>query len=479
MDAGIPLHNDSQNVPLVCDVDGTLLKTDLLAESFRALLLQKPLEALAALRRIKNRAAFKRYVAERITLDIATLPVNHDVLELVKEARAQGRKVYLASASDRIYIEALARHYDGLFDGVFASNGTVNLKGETKAQVLCDAFGEGGFDYVGDSSCDVPVWQKARAAIVAGSGSVARKAAGQLPHIRTLGKQSSLSDYAKALRVHQWSKNMLVFVPTVMAHKLSAQHLLPALTAFFSFCFCASSAYLLNDWFDIDHDRQHPEKQHRTLASAKLSMVRSLQLVPLLLVMSAGLAALLPKPFLMTLTAYYALTLAYSLWLKHTVLIDVITLACLYGIRIIAGAALGIPLSEWLVAFSFFLFLSLAMVKRCAELINCASEGKDKPAGGRGYILNDIPAVFSMATASGYVAVLVLAFYIQNPEVSALYTYPRHLWGACLILTYWISRVLLLTSRGEMHEDPVIFAMTDRVSLTCGVALATLIWASV
>jgi 4-hydroxybenzoate polyprenyltransferase/phosphoserine phosphatase len=470
---------DTRNVPLILDVDGTFLKTDLLAESFRALLLQKPAKAFAALQLIGNRAAFKQYVAENITLDIAKLPVNKDILAIAKQARVQGRRVYLASASDRIYIEPLARHYPDLFDGVFASNGAVNLKGETKAKVLCDAFGAGGFDYAGDSLSDFPVWQKARKVIVvSNTRSVSEKVALQFPQALILEGHNGLIEHMKAMRIHQWSKNLLIFVPTIMAHLLAPSQLLPALIAFFSFSFCASSVYLLNDWFDIDSDRQHPEKQHRTFASGNLSVIRGMQLILLLLALSLALALQLPKEFVITLTAYYSLTLAYSLWLKHLAIIDVIVLACLYGIRIISGAALGVHLSEWLVVFSFFLFLGLAMVKRCAELINCAAEGKDRPAG-RGYILGDIPAAFCMATASSYVAVLVLAFYIQSPEVKLLYTYPKHLWGACVILTYWVSRVLMLTSRGEMHEDPVIFAMTDRASLICGALLGALIWTSV
>jgi 4-hydroxybenzoate polyprenyltransferase len=252
---------------------------------------------------------------------------------------------------------------------------------------------------------------------------------------------------------------------------------LPALIAFFSFSLCASSAYLVNDLLDLDADRGHPFKRQRKLASGNLSLVRGAQLICGLLVASLALALLLPGKFLLALVIYYAVTLSYSLWLKHAALIDVMTLACLYGIRILSGAALGITLSDWLVVFSFFLFLSLAMIKRCAELINCVADGRQQPMG-RGYALRDITPIFNMATASGYVAVLVLALYIHNPDVYALYTHPKYLWGVCLVLAYWISRVLLLTSRGQMNEDPVIFATTDRASLLCGIVLAVLAWAS-
>lgn len=477
--ASMPVANDDDSrIPLVVDVDGTLITSDILAESYRMFLLHKPTQALVALTTLSDRAAFKKKIADSVDLDMQKLPFNPQVMALVAKAKADGRKVYLASASDRKYVEALAEALQ-LFDGVFASDGALNLKAEAKARVLCEAFGEKGFDYVGDGVGDFAVWQKSREVIVVGTSAyVAREAKLRFPHARILGKPIGIADYARALRVHQWSKNLLIFVPTVMAHLLTWAHLLPAIIAFFSFSFCASSVYLLNDWFDLDDDREHPVKQHRMLASGGLSLLKGTELIIITLLASVGLALTLPEEFLMVLAVYYALTFAYSLWLKHLVLVDVITLASLYGIRLISGASFGVELSEWLVAFSFFLFLSLALLKRYAELAARAAEGRNAPAG-RGYEARDTSAIFSMATASAYIAVLVMALYIQNPLVTKLYASPQWLWGCCIILIYWVSHLLLLTARGKMNEDPVIFVMTDSTSLVCGGLMGMVLWASI
>ena len=467
-------HMDERTIPLVVDVDGTLLKTDLLAESFRALLLSKPLQALRALGSIRSRAAFKRRVAQAVTLDLETLPMHQDVLALMKQAKAQGRPVYLASGADAIYVEALAARL-GFLDGVFASDGITNLTRTHKARLLCTKFGAKGFDYIGNEHADFKVWNEARKVlVVATAGRIAEKAKSRYRDVELVGKPTQARTYIRAMRVHQWAKNLLIFVPMVMAHAVAPSQLLLGVMAFFSFSCCASAVYLLNDWADIDHDRKHPTKRDRTFASGALSLAQGAKLVMLLLMISLLLGLWLPPAFLPALGVYFLLTLSYSLWLKHHAIIDVMTLACLYGIRLLCGAALGVALSDWLVAFSVFLFLSLAMIKRCAELHNCIAQGRSKPMG-RGYQLSDVNVMFAMATASGYVAVLVLAFYLQSPDVSMLYSYPKQLWGACLILAYWISRVLLLTARGQMNEDPVTFAVTDRASLACAVLLGLLL----
>jgi 4-hydroxybenzoate polyprenyltransferase/phosphoserine phosphatase len=469
---------NEKDVPLVVDIDGTLLLTDLLAESFRLLMLREPLKALKGLSLRHNRASFKQYYAATLLPDMARMPVNAAMLDYVKQAKAQGRKVYLASASDHRLVQALADHM-GLFDGIFASDGVTNLRAEAKAKALCDAFGEHGFDYAGNSDKDYPVWQKARGVIVAGtSASVRKEALRRFPHAQLVGEANRFSDYAKAMRVHQWFKNLLIIVPTIAAHMLHASQWIVALVAFLSFSLCASSVYLLNDWFDLDHDRIHPLKRRRMLASGQIPISEGTILIPVLLAGSLILGLFLPKAFLLVLGVYYLLTFSYSLWFKNQLLVDVVILACLYGIRIVSGGTLGIPLSDWLVVFSFFLFLSLAIIKRCAELINCSAEERGNPAG-RGYLVGDTGTMMGMATASGYVAVLVLALYIQHPDVNQLYTHPKYLWAACVVFTYWISRVLLLTSRGQMNEDPVIFAMTDRVSWFCGFLLILLAWVSV
>ena len=276
-------------------------------------------------------------------------------------------------------------------------------------------------------------------------------------------RASRWSDYVLALRPHQWLKNILVFVPVLAAHR-SDYALLASVVAFISFCFCASSVYIMNDLLDLRNDRAHPQKQLRPFAAARIPVMHGVALVPVLLLGSLAVAALLPMEFVLVLVTYFVLTCAYSLGLKRRMLVDVVALACLYGSRLAAGsAATGIPLSPWLAAFAIFLFFSLALIKRFGELKDHLDKGRGDPTG-RGYRLDDLPVLRSMATASGYVSVLVLALYINGDIVGALYGHPDRLWLNCILLLFWISRMILVTHRGQMHDDPLVFAATDRSS---------------
>lgn len=462
--------------PLVVDLDGTLLNTDLLLEAFFSLVAANPLAALRALGALaQGKAAFKARLAAESVIEIATLPVNAEVLAFIRERKALGHKVYLASASDRIHVEALATHL-GLFDGVFYSDGSVNLGGARKAKVLCDAFGHKGFDYIGNAKVDVAVWRHSGEVLLANvSPGLSRSVQRWAPEARAVAAhRPSARDYAKALRLHQWLKNLLIFVPAIAAHLFGAP-LLSALIAFFSFSLCASSVYLLNDLLDLKSDREHRTKSRRAFASGKIPLVQGIVLVPVLLAGAASLAALLPLRFAIVLAGYYVLTLAYSFWLKRQMLVDVVTLACLYGVRLLAGgAAVGVTLSPWLGALSVFLFLSLALIKRCTELGERQRAGRGDPPG-RGYRLADLSALQSMAAASGYLSILVLALYFNSPAVVALYSWPNRMWLICVLALYWISRVLLLSHRGDMHDDPVVFAATDRVSLLTAVAVGAVV----
>ena len=281
--------------------------------------------------------------------------------------------------------------------------------------------------------------------------------------------------YLRAIRVHQWVKNLLVFVPSLAAHRLGPDWPY-AVLAFASFSLCASSVYVLNDLVDLDDDRSHPEKRHRPFASGLLPLRHGRILVPALFLASLALAAGEPIAFVVVLSCYFAVTLAYTFWLKRWMIVDVVVLTCLFGARLAAGsAAMSVPLSPWLLAFSFFLFLSLALTKRCTELIHrIAAGGANAPC--RGYLPTDLPVLQGMAAAAGYVAVLVLALYINSPTVAELYRRPQLLWLICVILLTWISRILVLTHRGEMHDDPVVFATIDPVSLaSIGLAGAILV----
>lgn len=459
------------------DLDGTLLRTDLLYEALFVLLASKPFSALRVPGWLgAGKAAFKAQLADAVLLDLHTLPMDDGVLALIREARAGGRKVYLASASDGRYVRAFADHV-GLFDGVYASDGRVNLGAGNKARVLVDAFGPHGFDYVGNAAADEPVWAQARVAYVANApASVTQAARRACATVRVVSDlRPGLRDYARAVRVHQWLKNLLILVPGLAGHALAPAALGNALLAFLSFSLCASSVYLLNDLLDLGSDRRHATKRNRPFASGAVPLVHGMLLFPLLLAASLGLGLLISPAFLAVLGLYYGLTLAYSFVLKRQLVIDVVMLACLYGMRLVAGGvAFAVPLSEWLIAFAIFLFLSLALVKRVIELVACREQGKGDPAG-RAYRLSDLPMLEMLAASSGFVAVLVLALYVHSPEVATLYRHPRLLWLGCLILTFWMCRTLILSHRGAMHDDPVVFAATDRVSLLCGALLGAVV----
>ena len=468
-----PATHDGPNKaprPLVVDLDGTLIRSDLLIESLLRLLAVEPLVALRAPFWLRHgKAAFKVRVTDRTVLDLHMLPLNEDLVELIVAARAEGRPVYLASASDRRHVQTLADHL-GLFDGVFASDGTRNLRGAVKADALCEAFGEGGFDYAGDAWVDLTVWERAGGAILVGASPRLTRAArlrcrivDELPAPRRRWAAA-----LRAMRPHQWLKNLLVFLPILAGHAFGAASLGGTVLAFLAFSLAASSAYLLNDLLDLPGDRDHPTKRLRPFASGALPLVYGFALVPALLLGAAVLALFLPPAFLAVLAAYYATTLAYSLVLKRKMIVDVMVLGGLYTLRVIAGAAaVAIPVSTWLLAFSMFLFLCLALMKRITELIARRRTGKGSPPG-RGYRLDDLPMISALAGAAGYVAVLVLALYINSPDVAVLYPRPGALWAVCLLLLYWVSRALMVAHRGTMSDDPVVFAVKDRVSLLTG-----------
>ena len=467
--------------PLVVDLDGTLIRTDLLVESWFALLSTAPWRVVGTLAALaRGRAAFKAALAADSVLDIARLPFNEDFLALLRAEHARGRRLYLASAADARFVAAVAGEL-GLFDGVFASDGTTNLKGAAKARVLCAAFGDHGFDYAGNAESDLDVWQAAGGVVaVNASPALLRTVARRFPGARIVTpKTHAVRDYVRALRPHQWLKNLLLLVPGFAAHRFDAGMVAACALAWASFSLCASSVYLLNDLLDLRHDRQHRSKRHRPFASGRLDMRHGVAMGAASLLASVAIALLLPLPFLGVLGGYTVLTLAYSLALKRQAILDVIVLAALYGIRIVAGgAAIAVTLSPWLLAFSIFFFLCLALVKRSTELIDRLGRNAIDPPG-RGYKLADLSVLQTMAAASGYVAVLVFILYINSPAIAGLYGASERLWAIPAILLYWVSRVLILTHRGEMHDDPVVFAARDRASLLCAGLIVAVVLASI
>jgi 4-hydroxybenzoate polyprenyltransferase len=466
------------SIPLCVDLDGTLTHTDLLIESLLVLLKKNPLNAfLCVLWLLKGKANLKAQVAARVAIDVSVLPYNARFVDFLREEQSSGRDLYLCTASNQQFAEQIATHF-GFFKGVMASNEVRNLSGTNKAGALSAEFGPHGFDYCGNARADVPVWKEARRAIVVGSRHIASAAEKVNETIVFFeNKRSFVRLVLKEMRVYQWVKNLLIFVPLLASHRFTETGtLLAECMAFVSFSFCASSVYLLNDMLDLDADRRHARKRNRPFASGQLSLAFGAFLTLVLLAAAAGIAATLSPEFQLAIAGYFLATLAYSFSLKRMMLVDVFALAGLYTARIIAGgAAGGIPLSDWLIMFSVLIFLSLAMVKRYTELDATLRDGKVS-ASGRGYITHDLGILRSFGTASGYLAVLVLALYMNSSEVKTLYRHHQALWVLFGLLLYWVSRVWMLAFRGEMHDDPIVFAMKNRLSLfVIGLCVATVV----
>jgi 4-hydroxybenzoate polyprenyltransferase/phosphoserine phosphatase len=472
------------NTPLVIDLDGTLIKSDLLVESGLNYIKNYPLQPFNGLKWLmRGKAVLKEQLSERVDLDVSSLPYVSEVIDLINREKQQGRKIVLATASHMVYARAVADHL-GLFDEVLATEGDVNLSASRKAQRLIDLYGKGGFDYAGNSMDDVVVWNNARSAIVVNPERGVLSRAQKIGNISLVIKSASspVKIFIKALRLHQWAKNALIFVPLLASHQLGQiDKVSDGIIAFILFGLCASSVYLLNDLLDIQDDRHHQTKRNRPFASGALSIKTGVALFPLLLLVSfIGAFWLLPFHFMFALAAYYLLTLLYSFSLKRIVVVDVIALALLYTMRMIAGTfAFEVSLTFWMLAFSMFIFLSLALVKRYTELAEARSQGNLQKARGRGYYPDDLEMISSLGAASGYISVLVLALYIQETTTSALYDQPEFIWLACPLLLFWMSRVWLLAHRGQMHDDPVVFAIKDKVSLIVGLLFCLVFWLAV
>jgi 4-hydroxybenzoate polyprenyltransferase len=464
--------------PLCVDLDGSVVRTDLLLESFLILLKRNPLYLLQALLWLaRGRAALKAEIARRVQLDPGALPYNTELLSWLRGERARGRQLWLCTGANERLASSVAT-YLGLFDGVIASNATRNLTGRHKAEQLVQSFGFRAFDYCGNERRDLAIWYCSNGAIVVSHGAaLGMRVAARVPLLHTFSSGGHRFRAAlRALRPHQWAKNVLLFVPLLAAHRAgdfvaSGQ----AVLGYVAFCLCASSVYVLNDMLDLSSDRAHARKSKRPFASGDLSLRVGFFLVPALLATAILVASTLSMSFLLALAGYYVLTTAYSFTLKGMIFVDAIALAGLYTLRIVAGAqAIEVAPTFWLLLFSVFLFLSLAIVKRYAELDALRRRGQLQ-AAGRDYDVEDLPMLESVGISAGYVSVLVLALYVNSPGILLLYRRPEVLWGLCVLLLYWITRIWMKTHRGKMHDDPVVFSMRDRVSLATGVLAALII----
>ena len=455
-----------KKIPLCVDLDGTLLRTDTLLESILPALKNNLfLFILIPIWLLKGRAYLKKRISLIGRPKAASLPFNEQVLDYVKSEKNNGREIILATATD-IEIAMEIANYLGIFSKVIATDGIINIRAENKKDALVSLYDLKGFDYIGDSKADIPVWQAANSALLVEPSKRLLNKVNKKSNVSKVfeRKTNTFKLLIKEIRVYQWLKNILIFVPFLLAHKIDFDIIQRSILAFTAFSFCASFVYLLNDLMDIESDRQHPRKRFRPVASGYLPIQLAIISAPILLFAGLFISIFLPLKFIIILIFYLSLTTAYSFYLKRFILIDVFTLAGLYTIRLLAGAAAtGVDASPWLLAFSMFSFLSLAILKRYTELKVMIDENK-KTAKGRGYIIEDIDIMMNIGISSGYIGALVLALYINSKVVEEFYKNPQILWMVAMCMLFWISRIWLLAHRGAMTDDPIIFAAKDKIS---------------
>ncbi|MGC1462070.1 MAG: UbiA family prenyltransferase [Terracidiphilus sp.] len=470
-----PKSTEATLRPLCVDLDGTLVKSDTLIDSLLLLVRTHPAAVLKLPSHLLcGKAAFKAFVTESVSLDVVHLPFNLKLLEFLQGQHAQGRDLYLATGAN-LTLALRVANYLGIFRDVLGSNGVTNLTGERKLDSIRTRLGQANFDYIGNATPDLPLLAHAKEPMLANPSLSLRirlRSRGIRPAREFDERTNPVKSLLRAMRPHQWAKNLLIFLPLLLSHSVTIDSLRIALLAFCSFSLAASANYIVNDLLDIESDRRHPQKRLRPFASGDLSPFAGAGLAATLLLLAFVDARLLPIGFSGWLLLYLGMTLAYSTYLKRIPLVDVLILSGLYTLRLLAGsAATGTQISHWLGSFSVFLFFSLAIAKRFAELENL-SASSSAPKNGRGYLLTDINQLRSFGTSSAFAAVVIFAIYISGSDVTKLYRKPVLLWLIMPLMILWLCRVWLLASRGELHEDPVVFALTDRMSLFIGAAVA-------
>lgn len=464
---------ESETCPLLCvDLDGTLVSTDTLDECLLRLVRYRPLLVLLLpLWLLRGKAYFKDRVAAAAADLLGPLPYRESVVEYIRQHANGSRSVVLATAANH-RIAAKVSQDLGLFTEVLASDERLNLSGEQKLARIRALSGEAAFAYIGDHRKDVPIWLAARRAVIVGSSWRLRQRLGQVPEVVMIApdERASIKAWIRQLRCHQWAKNLLLGVPLILAHQITNfPAVLNCLLAIIAFSLAASAVYIGNDLIDLPHDRQHGRTKKRPLASGAIT-IRSAAVMGLCLLAAAmGISvASLPRQFSWMLVGYVVLAAAYTLWLKRVAVLDIMLLSSFYVYRVLIGAvAIQAVISPWLPAFSMFFFLGLGMVKRLGDLV-VAAKADQVGLGGRSYVIGDVEFFRSAGIASSCVAVLVLALYLQSHEVTRLYARPDVLWLVCPLVLYWNMRAWFIAQRGEMHEDPIIFALRDPVSYIVG-----------
>jgi 4-hydroxybenzoate polyprenyltransferase len=471
----------SASPTLYVDLDGTLITTDLLVEGALRLLRKSPAYCLLILVWLLTggKSRLKAQIASRVDFSPGSLPYHGEFLAWLRSEQQDGRNIVLASASHHRYVEPIAQHL-GMFTAVLSSDDHRNLRGSSKLEAIRAHCANQPFEYAGNARPDLSVWREAAAAIVVNPDPGVLAKVRKMVPVKHLfdSRKHGIGPYLRTMRLHQWMKNVLIAVPLLTAHKLTE---LPAvmmvLAAFAAFGLVASATYILNDLLDLSSDRQHLRKRTRPLASGDLSLAHGALLGATLFAAGILIAARISPMFLAVLLAYTAATLSYSFALKSVMLVDVLCLACLYTLRIVAGAiVIGVDVSNWLLAFSLFLFMSLALVKRCAELQMLSAINR-AASSGRDYRVADYPVFMAMGVACGYIAVLVFALFIDSPSVAQQYPNSRALWFAVPLFLYWVSRLWVKTARGEMHDDPLVYSARDRASwiIFSGVGISVLL----
>jgi 4-hydroxybenzoate polyprenyltransferase len=462
--------------PLAVDLDGTLLKTDVFFESLASALFRKPLQTFMALALVVfGRARVKRAMAQIGPVDVGLLPVRSALIRFIEQEKAQGRPVHLVTAADQDLAQKVADRM-GLFDGVFGSQGRHNLKGSRKRDFLKSRFPD-GFAYAGDSPADVSVWRAASSVVLVGASSdTARRAEnlGKPIEARIDVGEARFRDWLKALRLHQWVKNLLVFVPLILAHAFGGPEVGAVAGAFICLGLVASGSYVLNDLSDLAADRKHRSKKNRPFAAGRLKVAHGLVVGPGLIALGLIASMLISSETTAGLAAYLVTTLAYSLRLKQAALLDVAVLAGLFTLRLAIGAAAAaVVFSPWLLTFSMFFFLSLSLAKRHVEILSRQGDPPDMPLPGRGYLVKDWPLTLAMGASSAVAATVILVLYLVEEAFPALvYAHPAFLWSAPVLVGLWVMRIWLLASRGTLDDDPVAFAVRDPVSIALGATLA-------
>jgi len=466
--------------PLCVDLDGSLTPIDTLWEGCLKLIRSNPAYLGKMLYWLfLGKAQFKQQVSKRIRLDPDLLPYTATLLDYLRSQKQAGRHICLVTAANTEIATAIANKL-GLFDKVLASDGRTNLGGKAKSARLVEEYGENGFVYAGNAGVDMVVWRHADAAIVVNAAPKIKRQLNRrnikIEAEFSIASDGLLRNLLRNMRPHQWAKNSLLFVPIFLAPTQPSSAWLNVVLGFIAFSLTASSIYIINDLFDLEADRKHLTKRNRPFASGALPIPLGVTVIPLLLLIAGILAWHINSIFILLLVFYVILTTAYSINLKLRALVDVFTLAMLYTLRIIAGVfAADIEVSHWLVAFSVFFFLSFAFAKRYSELHNLAEAG-DLTAGTRGYVVSDLPIISLFGVTSSYLSIMIMILYTHDLQASLLYTEPMWLWGISIVMLFWVSRIWLLAYRGHMDEDPVLFALRDKMSYLAAFLVAISFW---